>query len=90
MTYGHLRADCLYIRISSGPNAWYQVWESLYLYLYGLTYILTYLLICVPTKLPQGGIQELTMDDICRSEYKYRYATAEGDRSMVPGENLKN
>ena len=29
MTYGHLRADCLYIRISSGPNARYRVWESL-------------------------------------------------------------
>ena len=31
MTYCHLWADCLYIRISSGPNARYQVWESLYL-----------------------------------------------------------
>ena len=31
-----LRADCLYIGggISSGPNARYRVWESLYLYLY--------------------------------------------------------
>jgi len=28
MTYGRLRADCLYIRISSGPNAGYQVWEA--------------------------------------------------------------
>jgi len=34
MTYGHLRADCLYTGISSGPNARYRVWESLYLYLY--------------------------------------------------------
>jgi len=34
MTYGHLRADCLYTGISYGPNARYQVWESLYLYLY--------------------------------------------------------
>jgi len=33
MTYGHLRADCLYAGISSGPNARYRVWESLYLYL---------------------------------------------------------
>ena len=30
MTYGHLRADCLYTGISSGPNARYRVWESLY------------------------------------------------------------
>jgi len=28
MTYGHLRADCLYIGISSGPNAWYRVCEA--------------------------------------------------------------
>jgi len=35
MTYGHLRADCLYTGISSGPNARYRVWESLYLYLLG-------------------------------------------------------
>jgi len=34
MTYGHLRADCLYTGISSGPNARHGVWESLYLYLY--------------------------------------------------------
>jgi len=32
MTYGHLRADCLYTGISSGPNARYRVWESLYLF----------------------------------------------------------
>ena len=31
MTYGHLQADCLYTGISSGPNARYRVWESLYL-----------------------------------------------------------
>jgi len=31
MTYGHLRADCLYTGISSGPNARYRVWESLYM-----------------------------------------------------------
>ena len=30
MTYGHLRADCLYTGISSEPNARYRVWESLY------------------------------------------------------------
>jgi len=34
MTYGHLRADCLYTGISSGPNARYRVWESLYLYMH--------------------------------------------------------
>jgi len=28
MTYGHLRADCLYTVISSGPNARYRVWEA--------------------------------------------------------------
>ena len=28
MTYGHLQADCLYTRISSGPNARYRVWEA--------------------------------------------------------------
>jgi len=32
MTYGHLRADCLYTGISSGLNTWYRVWESLYLF----------------------------------------------------------
>ena len=31
MTYGHLRADCLYIGISSGSIARYRVGESLYL-----------------------------------------------------------
>jgi len=28
MTYGQLQADCLYTGISSGPNAWYRVWEA--------------------------------------------------------------
>jgi len=31
MTYSYLQADCLYTGISSGPNARYRVWESLYL-----------------------------------------------------------
>jgi len=30
MTYCHLQADCLYTGISSGLNARYRVWESLY------------------------------------------------------------
>ena len=30
MTYGHVQADCMYTGISSGPNAGYRVWESLY------------------------------------------------------------
>jgi len=34
MTYGHLQADCLYTGISSGPNARYRAWESLYLTFY--------------------------------------------------------
>jgi len=33
MTYGHLQADCLYTGISSGPNAWYRVWEAFTFYL---------------------------------------------------------
>jgi len=39
MTYGHLQADCLYIGISSGPNARYRVWEAFTFYLtyYGQT-----------------------------------------------------
>ena len=28
MTYCHLRADCLYTGISSGPNTRYRVWEA--------------------------------------------------------------
>ena len=28
MTYGHLRADCLYTGISSEPNTRYRVWEA--------------------------------------------------------------
>jgi len=28
MTYGHLQADCLYIGISSEPNARYRVWKT--------------------------------------------------------------
>jgi len=38
MTYGHLRADCLYTEISSGPNARYRVWEA-----FTFTFLLTYL-----------------------------------------------
>jgi len=34
MTYGHLQADCLYTGISSGPNAWYRVWEAFTFYLF--------------------------------------------------------
>ena len=33
MTYGQLRADCLYTGISSGPNARYRVWEAFTFYL---------------------------------------------------------
>ena len=32
MIYGHLRADCLYTGITSGPSARYRLWESLYLF----------------------------------------------------------
>ena len=28
MTYGHLRADCLYTGINSWPNARYRIWEA--------------------------------------------------------------
>jgi len=28
MTYGHLRADCLYTGISYGPDSRYRVWEA--------------------------------------------------------------
>ena len=34
MTYGHLRADCLYTGISSGPSARYRVWEAFTFHLY--------------------------------------------------------
>jgi len=35
---GHLQADCLYTGISSGPNAWYRVWEA-FTFFYLLTSI---------------------------------------------------
>jgi len=30
MTYSHMRADCLYTGISSGPNAQLRVWEAFF------------------------------------------------------------
>jgi len=42
MTYGHLRADCLYPGISSGPNARYRVWEVFTFTFTFFTYLLTY------------------------------------------------
>ena len=47
MTYGHLQADCLYTGISSGPNTWCQVWESLYLYLYAVVKCINGCSLCV-------------------------------------------
>jgi len=42
MTYGRLRADCLYTGISSGPNARYRVWEAFTFLLLSVGYKLTY------------------------------------------------
>jgi len=39
MTYGHLRADCLYTWISSGPNARCRVWKAFTFTFLPITYI---------------------------------------------------
>ena len=52
MTYGHLQADCLYTRISSGPNARYRVWEAFtffYLTVVWLGYLVYFVLVCTVT-----------------------------------------
>jgi len=45
MTYSHLRADCLYTGISSGPHAWYWVWEAFTFFLVLLLLLLLLLLL---------------------------------------------
>jgi len=69
MIYGHLRADCLYTGISSGPNARYRVWESLYLYL---------LLTCGNYSVPGGTVyRRLYMGRGARQQYIVRSLTWE-------------
>jgi len=44
MTYGHLQADCLYTGISSGPKAWYRVWEAFTFYLFAPSLCLSWMI----------------------------------------------
>jgi len=56
MTYGHLRADCLYTGISSGHNTRYRVWEF-------FTFTFLCLSVCVYlSDCPRGYLRNHTRD----------------------------